>query len=83
MLFRSLSHALSLIYCAVFIVATFQQALRSLSDDTTMTVLPILIGPSYMLVPLGFLGMLILMLADLPRIRKGNSLLFSQEAPES
>ena len=51
--------------------------------DTTMTVLPILIGPSYMLVPLGFLGMLILMLADLPRIRKGNSLLFSQEAPES
>ena len=78
-----LSHALSLIYCAVFIVATFQQALRSLSDDTTMTVLPILIGPSYMLVPLGFLGMLILMLAELPRIRKGNSLLFSQEAPES
>ncbi|MEW6450018.1 MAG: TRAP transporter small permease [Pseudomonadota bacterium] len=78
-----LSHALSLAYCAIFIVATFQQALRSLSDDTTMTVLPILIGPSYMLVPIGFFAMLILMLADLPRIRKGNALLFSQEAPES
>ena len=78
-----LSHALSLIYCAVFIVATFQQALRSLSDDTTMTVLPILIGPSYMLVPLGFLGMLILMLADLPRVHEGKAMLFAQDAPES
>jgi TRAP-type C4-dicarboxylate transport system permease small subunit len=78
-----LSHALSLIYCAIFIVATFQQALRSLSDDTTMTVLPILVGPAYMLVPIGFLAMLILMLADLPRIRRGTALLFSQEAPES
>ena len=78
-----LSHALSLIYCAIFIIATLQQALRALSDDTTMTVLPILLGPSYMIVPLGFLAMLILMLADLPRIRKGTALLFSQEAPES
>lgn len=78
-----LSHALSLAYCAIFIAATFQQALRSLSDDTTMTVLPILIGPAYMIVPLGFLAMLILMLADLPRVRKGTALLFSQEAPES
>lgn len=78
-----LSHALSLVYCAIFIVATFQQALRSLSDDTTMTVLPILIGPSYMLVPVGFFAMLVLMVADLPRIRKGKALLFSQEAPES
>jgi len=78
-----LSHALSLLYCAIFIAATFQQALRSLSDDTTMTVLPILTGPSYMIVPVGFMAMFILMLADLPRIRKGKALLFSQEAPES
>lgn len=78
-----LSHALSLAYCAIFIVATLQQALRSLSDDTTMTVLPILTGPAYMLVPIGFFAMTVLMLADLPRVRKGNALLFSQEAPES
>jgi TRAP-type C4-dicarboxylate transport system permease small subunit len=78
-----LSHGLSLLYCAIFIVATFQQAFRSLSDDTTMTVLPILTGPSYMLVPIGFFAMFVLMLADLPRVRKGTALLFSQEAPES
>ena len=78
-----LSHALSLLYCAIFIAATLQQALRSLSDDTTMTVLPILVGPAYMLVPIGFLAMTVLMLADLPRVREGNALLFSQEAPES
>ncbi len=78
-----LSHALSLLYCAIFIAATFQQALRSLSDDTTMTVLPILTGPAYMLVPVGFFAMMVLMLTDLPRVRKGNALLFSQEAPES
>jgi TRAP-type C4-dicarboxylate transport system permease small subunit len=77
------SHALSLIYCLIFIIATFQQALRSLSDDTTMTVLPILTGPAYMLVPIGFLAMTVLMLADLPRVRRGDALLFSQEAPES
>ena len=51
-------------------MATAQQALRALSDATTMTTLPILIGPAYCLVPLGFLALTILMLIDLPRVRE-------------
>ena len=48
-----------------------------------MSVLPILIGPAYCLVPLGFLALTILMLIDLPRVREGKALLFAQEGPES
>jgi hypothetical protein len=32
-------------------------------------------------VPIGFLALTILMLVDLPRVRKRQSLLFTQEAP--
>jgi TRAP-type C4-dicarboxylate transport system permease small subunit len=77
------SHALSVGYCLIFVVATGQQAVRAMSDATTMSVLPVLIGPAYCLVPIGFLALTILMLIDLPRVRKGEALLFAQGAPES
>jgi len=78
-----LSHAISIFYSVIFLVATGRQAWRALSDATTMSVLPILIGPAYCMVPIGFLALTILMLIDLPRVREGKALLFAQDAPES
>ncbi len=77
------AHALSIGYCLIFMFATGQQAVRALSDDTTMSVLPVLIGPAYCFVPLGFLALTILMLIDLPRVRRGEAMLFAHEVPES
>jgi hypothetical protein len=52
-----------------------------LSDDTTLSALPLLVGPAYCLVPLGFLSLTVIMLIDLLRIRSGRSYLFREEAP--
>ena len=62
-------------------VATAQQAWRGFYDNTTLSALPIPVGPAYGLVPLGFFALTVLMLADLPRIRSSRSYLFRQEAP--
>jgi TRAP-type C4-dicarboxylate transport system permease small subunit len=78
-----LAYLVSLACCVVFFVATAGQAMRELADTTTLATLPILTGPAYALVPIGFLALLVLMLADVRRIRTGNTLLFSQEAPSA
>ena len=71
----------SLLFCAVLLWATAVQGFRGLHEDTELSTLPILVGPAYCLVPIGFLALTILMLVDLPRVRKRQSLLFTQEAP--
>ncbi len=75
------AHALSLGYCLILVAATAQQAWLALSDTTSMSALPVLTGPAYAFVPLGFLALTVLMLIDLPRVRRGNALLFAQDAP--
>jgi TRAP-type C4-dicarboxylate transport system permease small subunit len=81
MLADHFAHAISLAYCLVFAVATGQQALRALSDDTTLTTLPVLVGPAYLLVPIGFFALTVMMLIDLPRIHRGEAFLFRHDAP--
>jgi TRAP-type C4-dicarboxylate transport system permease small subunit len=76
-----LAHLLTLGYCVLFIVASGQQAVRALDDATTMTTLPILVGPAYLMVPLGFLAMTVMLLIDLPRVRRGRAMLFAQDTP--
>ena len=75
------AHLVSLLFCLIILVATTQQALLGLRDDTTLSALPLLVGPAYCLVPLGFLALTVLMLVDLTRIRSGRSYLFKEEAP--
>jgi TRAP-type C4-dicarboxylate transport system permease small subunit len=77
------AHLLSLAFCAFILVATGQQAWRGLHDDTTLSALPLLVGPAYCLVPLGFLALTVVMLADLPGVRTGKSYLFREEAPSA
>jgi len=69
------------LFCVVFLWATAVQGFRGLHEDTELSTLPIVVGPAYCLVPIGLLALTILMLVDLPRVRKRQSLLFTQEAP--
>jgi TRAP-type C4-dicarboxylate transport system permease small subunit len=75
------AHFITLLFCLITLVATTQQALRALRDDTTLSALPLLVGPAYSLIPLGFFALTIIMLVDLARIRSGRSYLFREEAP--
>jgi TRAP-type C4-dicarboxylate transport system permease small subunit len=75
------AHLASLLFCAITLLATSQQALRGLHEETTLSALPLLVGPAYCLVPLGFFALTILMLIDFTRIRSGRSYLFREEAP--
>ena len=77
------AYFVSLACCCVFMIASAGQALRELADTTTLATVPILTGPAYCLVPIGFFSLLVLMIADVRRIRTGNALLFSQEAPSA
>ncbi|MGZ3327817.1 MAG: TRAP transporter small permease [Xanthobacteraceae bacterium] len=81
LLAQYLAHLASLLFCLIILVATTQQAVRGLSDDTTLSALPLLVGPAYCLVPLGFFALTVIMLIDLPRVRSGGSHLFREEVP--
>ena len=76
------AYLVSLAFCLIILVTT-QQALRALSDDTTLSALPLPVGPAYSFVPLGFLALTVAMLADLTRIRSGRSYLFRAETPSA
>jgi TRAP-type C4-dicarboxylate transport system permease small subunit len=77
------AYLVSLLFCLVVLVATGQQAWRALHDDTELSALPVLVGPAYCLVPLGFLALALLMLVDLPRVRGGQAYLFKEDAPSA
>jgi TRAP-type C4-dicarboxylate transport system permease small subunit len=77
------AHFVSLAFCGFMVYATGQQAWRGLSDDTELSTLPILVGPAYSFVLIGFLALTIIMLVDLARVRTGQSMLLSQEAPSA
>jgi len=73
-------HLITLAFCVIVLVATTGQAIRGWQDDTTLSALPIPVGPAYSLVPLGFLALTLVILADLPRVRSGKSYLFKEES---
>jgi TRAP-type C4-dicarboxylate transport system permease small subunit len=77
------AHLTTLAFCVFMVFATGQQAIRGLSDDTELSTLPILVGPAYSFVPIGFLALTVMLLIDLSRVRSGRSLLVSQEAPSA
>jgi TRAP-type C4-dicarboxylate transport system permease small subunit len=77
------AYLVTLGFALVIMYATAQQSLRSLNDATTLNTLPIPTGPAYCIVPLGFLAMTLLLIADLPRIRTRQSALFATDAPSA
>lgn len=75
------AYLVSIVCCGLLLYATGLQAWQAMGDRTTLATLPILVGPSQLLVPIGFLALLVLMLFDLRRVSSGEALLFVQENP--
>ena len=66
----------SMLYCAVLVVATFQQARHIRSTGTTFVTLDLPLWPAHLVVCLGLLLTALMMLLDLFEVRKGRSSLF-------
>jgi TRAP-type C4-dicarboxylate transport system permease small subunit len=67
---------ISILYSAVLVVATFQQARHVMRTGTTFVTIEIALWPAYLLVPIGLFLTALMMLLDLPEVRKGRSSLF-------
>jgi len=78
-----LVQVVSILYILGLVVASTQQALRVASSHTVMSSLEIIpMWPAYLIVPVGFFSMFLLMLLDLSRVRTGRSRMFKEESPE-
>jgi len=72
----------SMLYGVLLIVATYQQALRVIANHTNLSTLEsVPLGPAYVIVPVGFFFMSLMMLLDIRKVKKGESSLFSEESP--
>lgn len=79
--FDYLAQVFSIAYGVLLAVATMQQFLRVVSDRMTLITVDIPVAPAYLIVPAGLFLMSLLMLLDLPRVRRGESLLLEDESP--
>lgn len=75
------AYLVSVACCGLLLYATGLQAWQAIGDNTTLATLPIRVGPSQALVPIGFLALLVLMLIEARRVGSGEALLFAQESP--
>jgi len=66
---------------ALLVIATYQQALRTLATGTTLSSVDIPQGPAYLIVPTGLFFMSLGMLLDMRKVRKGESPLFQEDSP--
>ena len=64
---------LTLVYCIFFAYSTLNEAIAGMSEGATLSAVPIPLAPSYFLVPVGFTVMAFLVLADVPKVGKGES----------
>jgi TRAP-type C4-dicarboxylate transport system permease small subunit len=72
----------SIVYGAVLVFASIQQLVRTFQHGTTLASLPFIpLWPGIIVIPIGLLLMCLLMLFDLPRVKKGKSALFQDETP--
>jgi len=67
----------SILYGAVLVYATFQQARHMLATKTTFATLDLPLWPGHLVVAVGLFLTTLMMLIDLGRVRKGRSSLFA------
>lgn len=67
----------SILYCAVLVFATAQQARHVLRTGTTFATLDLPLWPAHVVVSAGLFLTTLMMLIDLGRVRKGRSSLFA------
>ena len=66
----------SIVYCGALVYATFQQARHVLGTGTTFTTVEWPLWPAHVLVSAGLFLTTLMMLLDLPEVRRGRSSLF-------
>lgn len=71
----------SIVYGGLLVIATYQQALRTLATGTTLSSVDIPQGPAYLIVPTGLFFMSLGMLLDMRKVRRGESPLFQEDSP--
>jgi TRAP-type C4-dicarboxylate transport system permease small subunit len=77
-----LVQTISMVYGVLLVIGTSQQALRVISDHTTLSSLDFIpLGPAYVIVPVGLFFMSLAMLLDIRKVGKGGSALFREESP--
>jgi len=73
--------AISVLLGIMFVIATVKRAVLTFIDGTTMVVIPVPLGPAYVLVPIGFFLLSLPLILDFPRIKTGKSDLFKEHGP--
>jgi TRAP-type C4-dicarboxylate transport system permease small subunit len=66
----------SILYCAALVVATFQQARHVLRTGTTFVTMELPLWPAHLVVAIGLFVTTLMMLLDLPEVRRKRSSLF-------
>ena len=66
----------SILYCAAVVVATFQQARHVLRTGTTFVTMELPLWPAHLVVAIGLFVTTLMMLLDLPEVRRKRSSLF-------
>jgi TRAP-type C4-dicarboxylate transport system permease small subunit len=66
----------SILYCAALVVATFQQARHVLRTGTTFVTMELPLWPAHLVVSIGLFVTTLMMLLDLPEVRRKRSSLF-------
>jgi len=81
---NSFIQAISILLGIMFVIATVKRAVLTFADSTTMVVIPIPLGPAYVLIPIGFFLLSLVLILDFPLIKKGGSDLFQDDrSPQS
>lgn len=70
-------------YCVFLGYSTLQQAIKGLADGSTLSNLPLLLSPSYFIIPIGILAMTVLVIVDLRKVKDGQSRLMPSAADEA
>jgi TRAP-type C4-dicarboxylate transport system permease small subunit len=66
----------SILYCATLVYATFQQSRHMLRTGTTFVTMELPLWPAHLIVSIGLFVTALMMLIDLPEVRRGRSSLF-------
>jgi TRAP-type C4-dicarboxylate transport system permease small subunit len=71
-----LVQVVSIVYCGTLVFATFQQARHMFRTGTVFVTLDLPLWPAHVIVSIGLFVTALMMLLDLPEVRRGRSSLF-------
>jgi len=78
-----IAQIVSLAFCVLLVVASWQQSLRVEANGTTLSAPEWPLGPAYFLVPIGLFFVSVLLLIDVLRVKNGKSHLLQEITPDT